>query len=79
MNPKTDKLRKEIATVEEKLASLQSKKKELEKQLAEHENTEIIGMVRELRLTPEELADLLKSAKAVKRAKEAPGGGKGEE
>ena len=79
MNPKIDKFRKEIVIVEEKIASLQSKKKELEKQLADYENEEIIGMVRALRLTPEQLAAMLKNAKAPSPTKEEFGIGKTEE
>lgn len=58
MNPKINKLRAELEKNNGKIAVLQAKNKDLEKQIRELENTDIIGMVREQGMTMEEFATL---------------------
>lgn len=59
MNPKITKLRAEFDKNKSKIAELQAKNRELEKQIKELENIDIIGMVRERGLTMEQFAELL--------------------
>lgn len=63
MNPKIEKIRMEIEKTQGKITQLQDRVKELERQRMELENTDIIGIVRSINATPEELAQLLKSLK----------------
>ena len=46
MNPKINKLRAELEKNNGKIAVLQAKNKDLEKQIRELENTDFIGLVR---------------------------------
>ena len=59
MNPKITNLRAEFDKNKSKIAELQAKNRELEKQIKELENIDIIGMVRERGLTMEQFAELL--------------------
>lgn len=59
MNPKLQKLRAELEKNMEKIGRLQSRNTELKQQIQEMENLDIIGMVRQSGLTPEELSGLL--------------------
>ncbi|MBR2434397.1 MAG: DUF4315 family protein [Lentisphaeria bacterium] len=63
MNKKVVKLRAERANNDEKIAALQSRNEEIDRQIIELENTDIIGMVRESGLTPDMLAALIQSIK----------------
>ena len=63
MNKKAVKLRAERANNDEKIAALQSRNEEIDRQIIELENTDIIGMVRESGLTPDMLAALIQSMK----------------
>lgn len=54
-----EKLREQRKKYEERIALLQNRKAELDKKIAEQENLEIIGLVRSLKLTPEELGKVL--------------------
>lgn len=63
MNPKIEKISMEIEKTHAKITELQARVKELERQKTELENTDIIGIVRAINATPEELAQLLKSLK----------------
>ena len=63
MNKKVVKLRAELANNEEKIAALQTRNEEIDRQITELENTDIIGMVRECGLTPDMLAALIQSMK----------------
>jgi hypothetical protein len=47
----------------DKISELQARNKELDGEITELENTDIVGMVRELGLTPESLGQLLKNLK----------------
>ena len=64
MNPKIKKINKEYAKNAEKIAELQERQRELEKQRTELENLDIIGLVRNVGLSPDQLAALLRSANA---------------
>lgn len=64
---KINRIDQEIAKVREKIAAYQEKLRELEAQKTEAENLEIVQMVRELRLTPEQLGALLSNG-AIPRA-----------
>ena len=64
MNPKIEKINQEIQKHQERIQRSQDRVKELEQQRTELENTEIIGLVRSIRATPEELAELLRSMKS---------------
>ena len=59
MNPKIEKLRNERSRNADKIGNLQERNRKLDEQIMKLENSEIIGMVREIRMTPEELAELL--------------------
>ena len=61
MNPKIERINTEIKKQQEKIAEGQARIKELERQRTEIENTDIIGLVRAIDATPEELAALLRS------------------
>lgn len=61
MNPKTTKLRSEIEKTKAKIADLQGKLREMERQRTELENTDIVAVTRSYCLTPEELAEFLKT------------------
>ena len=53
----------ERANNDEKIAALQARNEEIDRQIIELENTDIIGMVRESGLTPDMLAALIQSIK----------------
>lgn len=58
-----EKLREQLKKVDERIKALQKKRKELADRIEEQENLEIVGMVRNMALTPEELEKLLKRTK----------------
>lgn len=64
MNPKIEKLEKEIDRTKAKLAEMQAKLRKLEEQKTELENTDYVAVARSFHLTPQELADFLKSRQA---------------
>ncbi len=68
MNPKINKLRAEVEKNNGKIAALQAKNKELEKQIRELENTDIIGMVRDQGMTMEEFAAMFQKMKGAASA-----------
>lgn len=61
MNPKIQKVIKEIEKTKAKLADTQFRLRELERQKTELENAEIVAMVRSRNLTESEFAALLQS------------------
>lgn len=63
MNPRIEKINQEIQKQQARIQRSQERIRELEQQRTELENTEIIGLVRSIRATPEELAELLRSMK----------------
>ena len=54
----------EIEKVKSKIATQQARLRELEQQKTELENTEIVGMVRGLEVTPEELATIIQAIRS---------------
>ena len=64
MNPRIEKINQEIQKHQARIQRSQDRIRELEQQRTELENTEIIGRVRSIRATPEELAELLRSMKS---------------
>lgn len=63
MNPKIIKINEETAKNSAKIAKLQERNRELAHQRMEIENTDIIGLVRSMGLTPDQLAALIRGAK----------------
>ena len=61
MNPKIEKLKKEIEKTEGKIADMQDNIRDLEKQKTELENTDYVAVARSFKLTPQELAEFLKT------------------
>ena len=59
MNPKIEKLKAERAKNAEKIGTLQERNRKLSDQIVKLENTDIVGMVREHDMTPEQLFELL--------------------
>ena len=66
MSSKIDKVCAEIEKVKAKISEQQSRLRELERQKTELENTEIVGMVRGLDVSPEELATLFQAIRSGK-------------
>ena len=65
MNPKIEKLKAERSRNTEKISDLQNRNRKLSEQITKLENNDIIGMVREIGMTPERLAALLSGKAAV--------------
>lgn len=61
MNPKIEKLKQERAKNSEKISGLQERNRKLSEQITKLENNDIVGLVREIGMTPEQLAELLNS------------------
>ena len=61
MNPKISKLNAEKEKNLKKIADMNARNEEIDKLIIELENLDIIGLVRECRITPEVLAKLLKN------------------
>lgn len=74
MNPKIEKVEKEITKTKNKIAELQAKLRDLEKQKIELENTDYVAVARSFHLTPEELAEFLKTRQVPSTGKELPKG-----
>ena len=62
MNPKIKKIDKEYEKNAVKITELQTRQRELEKERLELENLDIIGLVRSMGLTPDQLAEIIKAA-----------------
>lgn len=62
---KIEKLNLEYAKNDEKICRLMERQREIEKQRTELENLDIVGMVRELGLSFDELSELINSEKAA--------------
>ena len=65
MNPKIKKIDAEYEKNAAKITRLQKRQRELEKERLELENTDIIGLVRGMGLTPDQLAALIQSGRAA--------------
>ena len=63
MSSKINRLRAERGKNDEKIAVLRARNNEIDKQITELENLDIVGMVRSMGMTPEELAALIKASK----------------
>lgn len=61
MNPRIEKLEKEIVKTKTKIADLQAKLRDMEKQKTELENTDYVATCRSFNVSPAELAEFLKS------------------
>ena len=61
MNPKISKLKAEKEKNLKKIADMNARNEEIDKLITELENLDIIGLVRECRITLEELAKPLKT------------------
>lgn len=77
MNPKIGKLDKEIEKTKAKIADMQDKLRGLEEQKTELENTDYVAVARSFRLTPQELAEFLKTRQMAAEKKNAPRGQEG--
>ena len=62
MNPKIKKINTEYEKNAAKIAELQGRQAELDKQRTELENLDIIGLVRGVGLDPDQLAALIRAA-----------------
>ncbi len=62
MNPKVKKLRAEKEKNNEKIAKCTARNEEIDKEVLQLENTDIIGLVRGIGMTPDQLAALIQSA-----------------
>ena len=60
MNPKIQKLKAEKEKLLAKRASIDARCDAIDAQITELENTDIVGIVREMGITPDQLAELLK-------------------
>ena len=60
MNPKIQKLKAEKEKLLTKRASIDARCDEIDTQITELENLDIVGTVREMGVTPDQLAELLK-------------------
>lgn len=65
MNPKIEKPEKEIDKTKNKIAEMQARLRDLEKQKTELENTDYVAIARSFHLTPQQLAEFLKSQQAA--------------
>ena len=63
MNPKIEKLKAEKEKNLRKMDALNARNEEIDAKITELENTDIVGIVRENGITPEALAELLKTLK----------------
>ena len=72
MNPKIEKLAKDIEKTKAKIAEQQARLQDLEKQKTELENTDFVAVARSYHLTPQELAEFLKTRQMVSEQKPSP-------
>ena len=66
MNPKINKLKAEKEKNIRKIAEMTARNDEIDKQVIELENLDIIGIVRENEVTPEQLAEMIQSLRMEK-------------
>ena len=69
MNPKIEKLAKDIEKTKAKIAEQQARLQDLEKQKTELENTDFVAVAR---LTPQELAEFLKTRQMASAQESSP-------
>lgn len=65
MNPKIKKLKAEKEKNLRRIADMTARNTEIDAQVTELENLDIIGMVRDNKITPEMLAEILRRAKTM--------------
>ena len=70
MNPKIKKLKAEKERNVLRITEMTSRNEEIDKQVTELENFDIIGIVRENSITPEELFELIRSFKKEENVNE---------
>ena len=70
MNPKINKLKAEKEKNLRKISEMTARNDEIDKQVTELENIDIIGIVRENEVTPEELFELIRSLKNEENSNE---------
>ena len=70
MNPKIKKIDSEYEKNAAKITELQTRQRELEKQRLELENLDIIGIVRNMGLTPDQLVALIQGARPAEKKEE---------
>ena len=70
MNPKIKKLKAEKERNVLRITEMTSRNEEIDKQIMELENLDIIGIVRENSITPEELFELIRSLKKDEKKEE---------
>lgn len=70
MNPKIKKLKAERERNVSRIAEMTARNEEIDKQVTELENLDIIGIVRENLITPEELFELIRSLKKEENVNE---------
>ena len=70
MNKQLEKLRASLAKDRARDEQLQARMKEREEKIRELENTEIIGIVREIGMTPEQLAEHFNNLLRQKKERE---------
>ena len=64
MNPKIPKLKAEKEKLLAKRASIDARCDAIDAQITELENTDIVGIVREMGVTPDELTELLRNMRS---------------
>lgn len=72
MNPKIEKLAKDIEKTKAKIAEQQARLQDLEKQKTELENTDFVAVARSYHLTPQELAEFLKMRQMASAQESSP-------
>ena len=70
MNPKIKKLKAEKERNVSRITEMTLRNEEIDKQVTELENFDIIGIVRENSITPEELFELVRSLKKDEKKEE---------
>ena len=63
---KIEKINEEIGKTKAKIAEDQARLRELERQKTEQENIEIVGIVRDVKMSPQELAAFVRKFKEDK-------------
>jgi septal ring factor EnvC (AmiA/AmiB activator) len=72
LNPKIEKLAKDIEKTKTKIAEQQARLQDLEKQKTELENTDFVAVARSYHLTPQELAEFLKTRQMASAQESSP-------
>ena len=72
MNPKIEKLAKDIEKTKAKIAEQQARLQDSEKQKTELENTDFVAVARSYHLTPQELAEFLKTRQMASAQESSP-------